>query len=95
MATGNRPAADADPQSFGCDVKELKELMQLRGAEAHTVISNNYDGVSGLCARLKTHPTKGMSLSLRASLSIAIVNFVIQFSSMLAHCTHELRSMIY
>jgi len=63
MATGNRPAADTDTQSFDCNVKELKELMQLRGAEAHGVIANNYDGVSGLCARLKTHPTKGMSSS--------------------------------
>jgi len=59
MATGDRPAADTGTQSFGCDVKELKELMQQRGAEAFEVISTNYDGVSGLCARLKTHPTKG------------------------------------
>jgi len=60
MATGDRPAADASgTPSFGCDVKELKELMQLRGAEAHEMILAKYDGVTGLCARLKTHTIQG------------------------------------
>jgi len=66
MATEDRPAADgADTvtqSSFGCDVKELKELMQLRGSEAHEMITAKYDGVTGLCTRLKTHPTQGKSL---------------------------------
>jgi len=71
MATGDRPAAteSGGTQSFGCNVKELKELMQQRGAEAHGVIQTNYGGVNGLCSRLKTHPTKGKS-SLLSSLSI-------------------------
>jgi len=75
MATEDRPAAAAESgtQSFGCDVKELKELMQLRGAEAYGVISSNYDGVTGLCARLKSHPTKGkLTSSSSSSLTSAL-----------------------
>jgi len=62
MATGDRPDADICPPSFGCDLKELKEVMQMRGADAHDVISSKYDGVTGFCARLKTHPTQGKFL---------------------------------
>ena len=59
MSTGDRPAADSDSQWSDCDSKQLKELMQLRGAEAHEEIRIRYDGVTGLCSRLKTHPTQG------------------------------------
>jgi len=66
MATGGWPAADAggtlSPSSFGCTVKDLKELMQLRGSEAQQEIRAKYDGVAGLCARLKTHPSRGKTL---------------------------------
>jgi len=62
MATGDRPTAGANgPPSFGCDLKELKELMQLRGSESHQVIVEKYDGVTGLCRQLKSHPTQGKS----------------------------------
>jgi len=55
-------AAEGEAQQFGCDVKELKELMQLRGPEAHNVICAKYDGVGGLCTRLKTDPTQGRTI---------------------------------
>jgi len=75
MATGDRTpavAVESGTQSFGCSVKELKELMQLRGAEAHGVIQTKYDGVNGLCTRLKTHPTKGKSSPSSSVLSASI-----------------------
>jgi len=66
MATGDRDrpaAASGDAaQSFDCTVKELKELMQLRGAEAHQEIRAKYDSVAGLCSRLNTHPGRGKSI---------------------------------
>lgn len=44
---------------FGCTVTELRELMELRSAEAVTKIQNNYGDVQGLCHRLKTSPIEG------------------------------------
>ena len=65
MATGDRPAAVAAEaggsaqSSFGCTAKELKELMQFSGVEAQQEIRAKYDGTTGLCTRLKTHPSRG------------------------------------
>ncbi|XP_048878434.1 plasma membrane calcium-transporting ATPase 4 isoform X1 [Brienomyrus brachyistius] len=46
---------------FGCTVKDLRELMELRSAEAVTKIQKNYGDVQGLCRRLKTSPIEGLS----------------------------------
>uniref|UniRef100_A0A094ZVW6 Plasma membrane calcium-transporting ATPase 2 n=1 Tax=Schistosoma haematobium TaxID=6185 RepID=A0A094ZVW6_SCHHA len=46
---------------FGCSVHELQGLMQLRGAEAVEVVNKRFGGASGLCKRLKTSPTQGLS----------------------------------
>jgi len=61
MATAAAATEASGTPAFGCDVKELKELMQSRGCESHDVICAKYDGVTGLCARLKSHPTQGKS----------------------------------
>ncbi|KER30998.1 hypothetical protein T265_02676 [Opisthorchis viverrini] len=45
---------------FDCTMQELQGLMQLRGAEALDVITRKYDGVTGLCKRLRTSPTEGL-----------------------------------
>ncbi|XP_018651795.1 putative plasma membrane calcium-transporting atpase [Schistosoma mansoni] len=52
----NTPSAN-----FGCSMRELQGLMQLRGAEAVEVVNKRFDGASGLCQRLKTSPTQGLS----------------------------------
>lgn len=44
---------------FGCTVKELRELMELRGQEACQRIQHQYSGVLELCKRLYTSPTEG------------------------------------
>lgn len=44
---------------FGCSLKELKEIMAMRGAEAYQKIQNDYKGVHEICKRLKTSPTEG------------------------------------
>ncbi len=44
---------------FGCTLKELRSLMELRGAEAISKIGETYEDVQGLCNRLKTSPTDG------------------------------------
>lgn len=44
---------------FGCTLKELRSLMELRGAEALSKIGESYEDTQGLCSRLKTSPVDG------------------------------------
>lgn len=44
---------------FGCSLKDLRSLMELRGAEAIGKIGESYGDVQGLCTRLKTSPVDG------------------------------------
>lgn len=44
---------------FGCSLKELRSLMELRGAEGLHKIQESYGDVNGLCSRLKTSPVDG------------------------------------
>ncbi|XP_062975446.1 plasma membrane calcium-transporting ATPase 3 isoform X1 [Elgaria multicarinata webbii] len=46
---------------FGCTLSELRSLMELRGAEALQKVQESYTDVNGLCRRLKTSPTEGLS----------------------------------
>ncbi|KAM7134338.1 plasma membrane calcium-transporting ATPase 3 isoform 5-T5 [Macrochelys suwanniensis] len=46
---------------LGCTLPELRGLMELRGAEALQKIQDGYTDVSGVCRRLKTSPTEGLS----------------------------------
>uniref|UniRef100_A0A8C5R5X4 Calcium-transporting ATPase n=1 Tax=Leptobrachium leishanense TaxID=445787 RepID=A0A8C5R5X4_9ANUR len=46
---------------FGCTLQELRSLMELRGAESIQKIQDSYGDVNGLCRRLKTSPTEGLS----------------------------------
>ncbi|XP_070785359.1 plasma membrane calcium-transporting ATPase 1 isoform X9 [Enoplosus armatus] len=46
---------------FGCTLKELRSLMELRGAEAISKIGETYEDIQGLCNRLKTSPIDGLS----------------------------------
>ncbi|KAM3844134.1 plasma membrane calcium-transporting ATPase 3 isoform 9-T9 [Vipera latastei] len=46
---------------FGCTLSELRSLMELRGAEALQKVQETYTDVHGLCRRLKTSPTEGLS----------------------------------
>ncbi|XP_033930777.1 plasma membrane calcium-transporting ATPase 1a isoform X1 [Gymnodraco acuticeps] len=46
---------------FGCSLKDLRALMELRGAEAIGKIGESYEDVQGLCNRLKTSPIDGLS----------------------------------
>uniref|UniRef100_A0A3B3U9B1 Calcium-transporting ATPase n=1 Tax=Poecilia latipinna TaxID=48699 RepID=A0A3B3U9B1_9TELE len=48
-------------REFGCTLKELRSLMELRGAEAITKISETYGDTQGLCNRLKTSAIDGLS----------------------------------
>ncbi|XP_009298531.1 plasma membrane calcium-transporting ATPase 1 isoform X1 [Danio rerio] len=46
---------------FGCSLKELRSLMELRGAEGLQKIQETYGDVNGLCNRLKTSAVDGLS----------------------------------
>ncbi|KAF1759590.1 hypothetical protein GCK72_016057 [Caenorhabditis remanei] len=45
---------------YDCSIAELKLLMELRGAEALEKINSAYNGVEGLCHKLKTDPINGL-----------------------------------
>ncbi|MCP9265526.1 Plasma membrane calcium-transporting ATPase 3 [Dirofilaria immitis] len=45
---------------YGCSVDELRTLMEYRGTEAREKLDAEYDGVEGLCRRLKTDPNNGL-----------------------------------
>lgn len=44
---------------YGCQLKELRELMEFRGDEAIQKIRTEYGDPSELCHRLRTSPTEG------------------------------------
>ncbi|CAL8242518.1 unnamed protein product [Merluccius merluccius] len=46
---------------FGCSLKDLRSLMELRGAEGMSKITESYGDIQGLCNRLKTSPIDGLS----------------------------------
>ncbi|GMR51015.1 hypothetical protein PMAYCL1PPCAC_21210, partial [Pristionchus mayeri] len=49
-----------EEEEFGCDVNELRKLMDLRGDEALEKITAKYGGIKGLCEQLKTDPVNGL-----------------------------------
>ncbi|CAN0061213.1 unnamed protein product [Lampetra planeri] len=73
MADGNSTTVDFLPKGggaalgppgggpFGCSLQELRDLMEVRGTEAIAKVAEAYGGVHGLCHRLGTSPTDGLS----------------------------------
>lgn len=55
----SRGHANHDGGDFGCSLKDLRTLMELRGAEGITKIEETYGDVNTLCSRLKTSPVDG------------------------------------
>ncbi|KAF8370858.1 hypothetical protein PRIPAC_77287, partial [Pristionchus pacificus] len=47
-------------EEYGCNVMELRNLMDLRSKQALDKIDSTYGGVEGLCRRLKTDPVNGL-----------------------------------
>ncbi|KAL7837303.1 hypothetical protein SRHO_G00270140 [Serrasalmus rhombeus] len=58
---GNSVAEGNHDGDFGCTVMELRELMELRSAEAVGKIRDVHGDVQGICRRLKTSPIEGLS----------------------------------
>ncbi|XP_062404017.1 plasma membrane calcium-transporting ATPase 4 [Sardina pilchardus] len=55
-------AAEANHDvDFGCSLKDLRSLMELRGGEGIQRIQETYGDVHGLCSRLKTSPVDGLT----------------------------------
>ena len=61
MTGGDRhkSSTSAAVSEFGVTLSELRELMELRGLDAHQRIQTHYNGVTELCKRLYTSPTQG------------------------------------
>lgn len=60
MTSSTGAEADGVCGQFSCGVKELKELMALRGHEAYNKIQQDYNGALEICRRLQTSPTEGV-----------------------------------
>lgn len=56
---GNSVAEGNHDGDFGVTVTDLRDLMELRSAEAVGKISDSYGDVQGICRRLKTSPIEG------------------------------------
>jgi len=52
---------DERPASFGCTLKQLRELMQHRGAEGYQKLQTDHGGVLEICKKLYTSPNEGLS----------------------------------
>ena len=59
MTSGMGEQIEGRPVQFGCDIKELQELMEHRGHEAYQKIQDDYGGVLEICKRLYTSPSEG------------------------------------
>uniref|UniRef100_A0A8C5LS51 Calcium-transporting ATPase n=1 Tax=Leptobrachium leishanense TaxID=445787 RepID=A0A8C5LS51_9ANUR len=64
-STDHHPANSVNEGSydgdFGCNVDDLRGLMELRSSEGVTRINDTYGGVPNICRRLKTSPVEGLS----------------------------------
>lgn len=58
---GNSVAEGNHEGDFGCSVVELRNLMELRSAEAVARLNDSYGSVQNVCKRLKTSPVEGLS----------------------------------
>ena len=47
-------------RKYGISVKEMKELMQMKGHEAHAKIQDDLGGIQELCKKLYTSPGGGI-----------------------------------
>uniref|UniRef100_A0A1A8KD03 Calcium-transporting ATPase n=1 Tax=Nothobranchius kuhntae TaxID=321403 RepID=A0A1A8KD03_NOTKU len=58
---GGRADGSLAGGDFGVTVQELRELMELRGSEALQKIQDGYGDTEGLCQRLQSNTTDGLS----------------------------------
>lgn len=56
---GNSVAEGNHDKEFGITSEDLRDLMELRSAEAVGKIQETYGDVQGICRRLKTSPIEG------------------------------------
>jgi len=59
--TAHKSTSSSVHHEFGVTLSELRELMELRGTDAHQRIQTHYNGVLELCKRLYTSPTEGIN----------------------------------
>lgn len=67
--------AEGNDKEFGISMAELRDLMELRSAEAVNKIQDTYGDVQGICRRLKTSPIEGRKAKLsNATLTVERFN---------------------
>ncbi|GAA6071374.1 plasma membrane calcium-transporting ATPase 4 isoform X1 [Tachysurus ichikawai] len=79
---GNSVAEGNHDGDFGCTVMDLRELMELRSAEAVNKIRDIYGDVQGICRRLKTSPIEASKrvVAAASSTSVPSVKGVVTYS---------------
>lgn len=65
---------DGRPAQYGLTLKQLREVMEVRGREAVEQI-RQYGGVQELCKKLYTSPTEGKSTRTPIDLLFVLVSF--------------------
>lgn len=55
----SEPDVDGRPAQYGLTLTELRELMEVRGAEALERIQSQYGSVFEMCKKLYTSPNEG------------------------------------
>lgn len=58
---GAAAAGSASGHKYGASMQQLRDLMELRGAEAITKIKESFKDANGLCSALRTDPNRGTS----------------------------------
>lgn len=72
---GSKYKTDANHDAdFGCTLKELRSLMELRGPEGVQRIQECYADVQGLCSRLKSSPIDGKYTPFSFSVESGVVS---------------------
>lgn len=80
--SGNSVAEGNHDGEFGVTLMELRDMMELRSAEAVNKIQDTYGDVQGICRRLKTSPIEGRSTSTWQRLEkkyYSIIDLLLQY----------------
>lgn len=76
---GNSVAEGSHEGDFGMTTTDLRDLMELRSAEAVNKIRDTYGDVQGICRRLKTSPIEGKTCPTHtAKDKLTIVRFLVR-----------------
>lgn len=66
---------DGHPPEYGITLEELRDLMQIKGADAVETISKKYGGVLEICKKLYTSTSEGKFIFYFSMIMILNIHF--------------------